>query len=376
MKYFILMEETYVAQTMATPPPSVIEQPKKGFPKWILALLLVILFLIVGAGVYFLTQTTAIKLTQNTESLGAAKLTPTPTISSTNPKDHAESTSNWNTYSPSNGTYSFKYPSDGNWKMSGSSTVVAQCAPASCQKPINIRNFTVVKSDKTSLQQYISSLNTTNSKITPYIEDYKFIKINGFDAVEILTPGDPESGTGPTVSIFIVIDGVGYLYSYTYLDPNLNSVTKLDQLPDPNPNILSTLEINGKTTTTNTATDWKVYTNNTLGVTLKYPPTWFVDDGKEIKNCAKFSDSSDFAPPYSHTVISFCTHPEPIQGSDASNQITLNGYQGIRVNQTSNWGVGQKVLLSNPKGGSIEFGLSIGDTGVYDLILSTFRFIQ
>ena len=170
---------------------------------------------------------------------------------------------------------------------------------------------------------------------------------------------------------------MGYLYSYTYLDPNLNSVTKLDQLPDPNPNILTTLEVNGQTTTTtDTASDWKVYTNTTLGVTLKYPPNWFVNDGQAIDTCSKFSDSSDFAPPYSHTIFSLCTYSGPIQSSDTNNQVTLNGYQGIRVSQTSNWGVGQRVYLPNPKGGSIEFGLLMGDTSIYDLILSTFRFIQ
>lgn len=369
------MEEVYVAQTISTPLQSVNEEPKtRSKTKWIILILtIVITVILLSCGAYFLSlQKVDEKTTQSTVQAITTKNTPTIT-----PKPTLVPTANWNIYTSSNGRYSFKYPSDGNWKMSSSSIADVQCSVTGCPKSYNIHNFIVVKSDKSSLQQFISSLNTTNANAQPYITDYKFIKINGLDAVEILTPSQAQSDTGPTVSVFIVIDGIGYLYSYTYLDPNLNSVTKLDQLPDPNPNILSTLALNGQTSTdTNTAVDWKLYTNTTLGVTLKYPPNWFENDEQEIKKCVMFSDSSSFAPPHSHTVISLCTYSDPIPSSDNNNQITLNGYQGIRVNQTSNWGIGQKVFLSNPKGGSVEFGLLLGDASIYDLILSTFRFIQ
>jgi hypothetical protein len=369
------MEETYIAQTLSTPPPKIEEPKKLSRTKWIFIILAVITItiLLIVSGIYFSGKQNIVKNLIRTPALtGVNKTNPTIT-----PKPTVVPTENWNTYTSSNGKYSFKYPPDGSWEILSGSAVSIQCSPTDCPKPYNIYNFSVIKSDKTSLSQFISSLNTTNNNIHPYIEDYKFIKINGLDAVEVLIAGDPSLGTGPTVEVFIVIDGVGYLYSYTYLDPSLNSVTSLDQLPDPNPNILTTLTINGQTpTNTVTTADWKVYTNTTQGVTLKYPPNWFTKDEDNNNACAKFSDSADFAPPYAHTVVSVCTYSDPVQNNDNNNQITLNGYQGIQVQQTSTWGTGKRIFLPNPKGGSVEFGLLLGDINIYNLILSTFRFIQ
>jgi hypothetical protein len=369
------MEETYVAQTLSTPPPPVIKEPGASPKvKWMIFILTVIVIavILIFSGIYLLGQKDIIKsLTQNPVLNTSAKITPTAT-----PHPTSVPTTNWNTYTSNNGSFSFKYPPDGNWKIASNSAAMQVQCVNNCPKSYNIYNFTVTKSNKTSLSQFISSLNTTNNDLHPYIEDYKFIKINGIDAVEVLIAGDPGSGTGPTVEVFIVIDGVGYLYSYTYLDPSLNSVTKLDQLPDPNPNILPTIITNGQTSTGIDIADWKVYTNNTQGVTLKYPANWFATIDETVKTCTKFSDSADFAPPHAHNVFTLCTYPDPVQSGDPNSQISLNGYQGVRISQVSNWGAGQKTLLSNPTGGSVGLELLAGDTNIYNLILSTFRFTQ
>lgn len=372
------MEETYVAQTINSPSPLANEKPKKTFNKWVFVIIIAtFLFLTITSGIFILNQKST--QTVNPENInnnkGVQSLTPTviPKTGLENPVN----TASWKTYKSSNGLFSLKYPSDGNWILSDSSTSTLQCLNSNCPKKYNIKNFNVQKSDFKSIQEFISSLNTTNSNLNPYIIDYKLIKINGLDAVEILTAAEPNANTGPVVSIFIVIDGIGYLYSYTYLDPNLNSVTSIDQLPDPNPNILQTLIIDGQTSTAIDSTySWKTYTNANQGITLKYPSGWFIKSSNDINTCIKLSDSSYFGPPHAQNVISLCFSTKPITSDNPNTQITVNGYQGFRVKQTSNLGVGEKVFLLNPNGASVEIWMLLGEKNIYDLILSTFRFIN
>lgn len=367
------MDEIYVAQTETTLPPPVDKQPGRKITKWALAVLVPVLLLTIGSGIYFLNQNSALKPIKSNPLISnnrSSQSSPTPKNS---PKTD---TSNWKILNTAGDKSSIKYPPELTLQASGSSEISVKCPNSGCPGSYNIFSFTVTRSGITSIQDYLSSLNTSNPNNYPYIVDYQIITVNGLVAVETLTPAPSGSSTGPTVSVFIVIDGTGYIYSYTYLDPNLNSVTSLNQLPNPNPNILSTVQIgNQPSTNVNTISSWNVYTNAAQGITLQYPSGWYVNGGGNINTCVTFSDSQYADPAHSRTVISLCTYPTPLP-SGSNNQITVNGYQGVKVQQTSTWGASEGVFLANPKGGSTEIEILAGDANIFNLMLSTFKFIQ
>jgi len=158
-----------------------------------------------------------------------------------------DETANWKIFSPPDGAYSFKYPSDNSWKLNeftGSTSPSVGCQ-LDCPNAYNIKDFGGGLSDIKSIEEYIKNFNTTNpsgsSKASPYIQEYKKIKINGLDAVETLTQVGELAGSGPAVTVFIVYKGQGYSFGYTYIDLNLNTATKFSQLPLPNPDFVSTL---------------------------------------------------------------------------------------------------------------------------------------
>jgi len=68
------------------------------------------------------------------------------------------------------------------------------------------------------------------------LSEYKNIDFLGITAVKGIYRGSKQAGT--IVDIFFVKDGLGYILETRYLD----IFNTLDELPDPNPNILSTFK--------------------------------------------------------------------------------------------------------------------------------------
>ncbi len=366
------MEETYIAQTETTLTPPA-EEPKKKLPKWVFIIAAIVVILIIGALTFVLSQKNVISSIQSV--INSSKTNP---AISPSPSDN-KSTSNWKTLNSPYGKFSLKYPPDEKLMATNSSTTTLQCPQSGCSNSYNIFNFTVTKSNISSVENYLASINTSNPNLHPYIVDYKIVTINSISAVETLTPAPTGSNTGPTVSVFIVINGQGYIYSYTYIDPNLNSVTSLSQLPDPNPNILPTLTIGNQITPgSNTISSWKTYTSTSFGIKLQYPPTWFISGALTSNSCVNFSDGSDPSPAHSKTVINLCSYSQPVltdtPNSSTSKQITVNGIKGLSVIQTSNWGSGTRAFFPNPKGGSNGLGILFGDINTFNLMVSTFMF--
>lgn len=368
------MEETYVSQAEAPAPLHLEEKPKRKIPLWVIPVVVFVLALLTSSIVFIMSQKSGGITTKfNTSKISNNTSAPNSNSGLNNSKNPA--TANWTTYTSPTKTFSFKYPSDGSWTMPYGASPSSVMCQKNCPKPYNIKNFTSQKSDKTSIEQFILSLNTTNQNLHPYISDYKLITINGINAVEVLIPAQPGSPNGPTVEIFIVIDGVGYLYTYTYIDPALNSVTKLANLPDPNPNILSTLQIGNQTSTVaNTTATWKTYVNSNLGLSLQYPPNWYAIEPTSTNPCVSFSNGSDPSPSHSTTVINLCSDTAPLSIDNSLPSITVNGQQGFFVTQNSNWGASQSVFFTNPRGGSIRLWVLFGDYNIFNLMLSTIKF--
>ena len=80
-----------------------------------------------------------------------------------------------------------------------------------------------------SIDEYI---NKTKGELS----EYKNIDFLGITAVKGIYRGSKQAGT--IVDIFFVKDGLGYILETRYLD----IFNTLDELPDPNPNILSTFK--------------------------------------------------------------------------------------------------------------------------------------
>lgn len=87
------------SQSVQSPP----FEAKKGFPKWILIVLIVIFVLAVGAGAYFLGQQ-SVKNSPGKTQFMTQKSSPIP-----------DATANWKTYTNSDFGFNLKYPTD--WKV-------------------------------------------------------------------------------------------------------------------------------------------------------------------------------------------------------------------------------------------------------------------
>lgn len=69
--------------------------------------------------------------------------------------------------------------------------------------------------------------------------DYVKTSLNELNAVKAVIPGGPQAG-GSSLEIFVVFKGQGYSISYRL--KGLMDKNKLDQFPNPNPDILSTFK--------------------------------------------------------------------------------------------------------------------------------------
>lgn len=141
-------------------------------------------------------------------------------------------TANWKTYTSPEKTYTFKYPSL--WNISSNkgpiaSFVVLQCDE--CSPESNVDLFQVVPSVYKSTDEYLA-------KFSPKT-DYVKTSLNDLDAVKAVIPGGPQAG-GSSLETFVVFKGQGYSISYRF--KGLMDKNKLDQLPNPNPDILSTFK--------------------------------------------------------------------------------------------------------------------------------------
>lgn len=251
------MEPNPQQQQQPINPQSVQQAPqtiptKSPLPKIVFALLGIIIVLGLVGGAYYLGTE---KNTSNVSS--EMRRAPVATIPVTSALTNAATPTpgvpaNWKSYTAPD-SYTFNYPNDNNWRLtavngSESASVDVQCPHIACPKPYNIYDFAggIATTLPNSLDSYISSLNTTNPASSthagPYIQDYQKIKIHGLDAVETLVQTGKLAGSGPIVTIFVISKDKPYSFGYTYSDVNLNTVTKLSQLPKPNPDIVSTLQ--------------------------------------------------------------------------------------------------------------------------------------
>lgn len=246
--------------------PNIPTQPvvKKQLPLWLTTvtplskLLAMILFLgLPFLGFYLgmqyqqrvtvITPTTSV--VQKTITLNPTPLLNTNTANNSSPT--IDPTANWKTYNSPDNAFALKYPNDSNWNLTEvnlthSTSFDIQCPHINCPQPYNVYDFGGGISNINSIDKYTAAFNTINpagsSNANSYIQDYQKIKINGLDAVETLVDSGKLASSGPIITVFVVNKGQGYSFGYTYTDENLNTTTKLGQLPPPNPDFISTLK--------------------------------------------------------------------------------------------------------------------------------------
>jgi len=143
--------------------------------------------------------------------------------------EESDETIRWKTFVSSDNAYSFKYPEDWeiNDKTDASGFVTLQCnkCPDS-----SVDLFQIITYVYKSVDEYIKEYPD---------RDYRRIKFKGLDAVEAVIPGGPQAG-GSALEIFVINNGQGYSLQYRF--GGLYDITKLNDLPKPKPDILSTFE--------------------------------------------------------------------------------------------------------------------------------------
>jgi len=138
---------------------------------------------------------------------------------------------------------------------------------------------------------------------------------------------------------------------------------------------------------------WTNHTSPNNTYSLQYPSSWYVyySDASSIV----LSDASEpykipaEIDPQGHSLIRITENvgniPDNIlytNSSEVTNPtlkaFTLNSYSGIRANVSSILGSNsaEEVDLTNPNGGYVTFQKELDPTGVFDQILSTFKFLR
>jgi len=231
------MEQILNQQT--PPSPVVNPSPISPAPKKNLSLILIVILLIllaVFAGIVLG------KYLSQPKTLPPPKTETPPTITVTTTKSFPTSppiatpttdpTADWKVYISPDGIYSFKYPND--WEIYESTqplgkSVTLQCGKCLTEETVDL--FQILPVIYKSIDDYI---NKSTSKT-----DYLKIKLNDINAVKAVIPGGPQAG-GSALEFFVVYNNQGYYLSYRFR--NLFDKNKLDQFPNPNPDILSTFK--------------------------------------------------------------------------------------------------------------------------------------
>lgn len=216
-------------------------------------LIAILILTLLGVGVFYVTnqQNQKVKklLLENIPS------SPAPTAKSNESTASAE-TANWITYTNTKFGFSFKYPNNGNWKFvalpnpftNQQVTFAADCVSGSqgekgCGEKDNITSFLVSLSNFKSINEYLKEASTAKTE-TASIADYQIIKLNGIDAVRAVNPGICNPGAdacqNSSIEYYVIYRDQGYTINESF--KNITHETKLNNFPEPIPNILSTFK--------------------------------------------------------------------------------------------------------------------------------------
>lgn len=213
-----------------TPANSVFDQKKKPWVK--IAILLIVILLVCGGLVYAGMEIQKRQASSQHISNPEVVPTSTPAVIATVTPDP---TTDWKTYTSPEKTYSFKYPNDSCWKIFPNTAPLGSSVSLQAEKCVNeeyvVDLFQANPVIYTSLEEY-------ETKFEP-ITDHKRITLSGQEVVKAIIPGGPQSG-GSFLEVFAVYKGQGYVISQRF--PGLMDKNKLTDLPDPNPDILSTFK--------------------------------------------------------------------------------------------------------------------------------------
>lgn len=177
-------------------------------------------------------------------------LTPSPTPS----PSPIDETASWKTYTNTKYGFSFKYPNSDNWRLMNlpnpitneDNTFLVECNNR-CTDKENITSFQVSLSSFKSLKEYLSEASKPKESTSPEqpISDYKYIDFHGEQAVEAVDPGFCPKGKedrceNSSIDIFIISNNQGFILKQYFKE--LSNLTKLDEFPAPNPDILPTFK--------------------------------------------------------------------------------------------------------------------------------------
>jgi hypothetical protein len=152
-----------------------------------------------------------------------------------------DESNNWKTFE--NNDFSFKYPSNGDWMLyQDGSNYIVRVACQQCRGEDNLRGFSINKVPFKTVDDYLKS-NPDQINSIPIPLDKKQVKLNGLESVQILVP--PYHGIG-LIEFFVNHNGQGYVLIYEGLSSSSN---KLQDLPLPKPDILSTFKFIDSTST-------------------------------------------------------------------------------------------------------------------------------
>lgn len=318
-----------VVQTPSEP----LSEPKTRLSKWILvAIVAVVLIIVGGASAYVL----------NNNSIKTAKTLPSPTSrTSVTATPTADPTANWKTLTSNVCGISLKYPQDWEGNLTESNGCLFQIKNPAVQKQI----FTLL------------SPSATWPSILQENKDGKTITIGGTQPLEVQTDG--------LHGFYFRKNGLVYNIVYFFPLNDQNTETIYNK-------IVSSIKFMDQSID---ASAWKTYAGN--GFSLKYPPSWTIEElPQDVKNLNSIflEEDSTHAATLAFSTYKFpSVYPEYINNPN-NPKITINGYDAY--NDTGIFGKGAFYIVNlNQQFINISPG-TIFDKGLFDKILSTFKFTQ
>lgn len=203
---------------------------QKGF----IPVLIVIIAALIGVVGYLVYQNTQLRnVSPVPAQTPSSDATVAPTQATTTPT--TDPTANWKTYVSKDKRYTFKYPDGGDWKVNEPSHPFGFWTQVICNKCTgnNLYYLQVTPIVSKTLEEF-SSVSAGLG-----LSDNKNIKLGSLDAIQSLQAGSPQAATCKTV--FTVFQNQGYQISECFSE-NLSTITKVEDLPKPNPDIFSTFE--------------------------------------------------------------------------------------------------------------------------------------
>lgn len=236
------MENTEQVQSPQPQPSPVqpVEQKlygKKNWKKWVL--IYIVLAVVIYAGVYYFIQS---RQGSNPYSVTYPSVTPQPTLT-------PDPTSNWQIYNNIKYNYTVKYPRD--WEIVDVHTnekVTFSGKGIVGDKPplVSIRVFETAKFSKDDIPSY-----------SPY--DYKILEKDGYTYFFVASTYQIGSNASPETE---------------------------EEAKDVLNKVYSTFKFTDQTNTD--TSNWKLYTNSELNVSLKLPPTWKASSSVKIIGDSSF----------------------------------------------------------------------------------------